>query len=302
MTEKEGNVKEVIEKEVIEEGASQGKEVIQEPDNQVENPWTTVKHSKSKSKREDVNSSNLEKHMESLSVSEIHCNTCQEEFEEKEDLDRHVKNKHSKEWNCDQCDFQASSRTILMNHCKLTKGHQPSKQRKKLGETAVLECYTCKSEFRNYHDLMNHRKEEHPSHKKCRYYVKGECKFSGDECWYVHEDTGLISDSGEKCFECKVSFPSKYYLMEHKKKEHHIKHKLSSPATKQGNINSTPSEGSVPLSSVWQGDFHQPPPAAAPDQTALMIALNMLSQKMDTINSMSQRLQALENKMFPKLT
>ena len=75
-----------------------------------------------------------------------------------------------------------------MNHCKQTKGHQPSNQKQRLGQTGVLECYTCRGEFRSYHNLMTHRKEEHPFHKKCRYYLKGECAYSSDECWYLHED------------------------------------------------------------------------------------------------------------------
>ena len=225
----------------------------------------------------------LVKHMESLSVSESQCDICQEKCVTKEDLDRHMKNRHSKQWNCDQCDFQASSRSILMNHCKLTKGHQPSKQRQRQGQTGVLECYTCKSEFRNYHDLMEHRKEEHPSHKKCRYFIKGECKFSSHECWYLHEESDNYNES------------------EHKKKDHHARNNHPSKATKKGNITPTPIVSSQPLSSVWQGDFWQPPPAAAPDQTALMFALNMLNQKLDTISSMTQRLQTLEEKMFPKL-
>ena len=124
----------------------------------------------------------IAKQMENLSVSESQCDICKDKFVKEEDLERHKKNKHSKQWNCDQCDFQASTRLILLNHCKLVKGHQPSKQRQRLGQTGILECYTCKSEYRNYHDLMNHRKEEHPSHKKCRYYLKGECNFSASEC------------------------------------------------------------------------------------------------------------------------
>ena len=98
-----------------------------------------------------------------------------------------MKTEHSKQWNCDLCDFQASTRQVLMKPCKLTPGHLPSQQ--KLGQTGVLECYTCKHEFRNYHDLMTHRKEEHPSHKKCRYFIKGECNFSAEDCWYLHEET-----------------------------------------------------------------------------------------------------------------
>ena len=115
-----------------------------------------------------------------------YCEACQQEFDRHTEYREHNKKYHSKQWNCDNCDFQAETRVSLMNHCKKTAGHKPSRgQRSKSG---VLECYTCKSEFRSYHDLMEHRKEENPSHKTCRYYIKGECFFSPQECWYLHED------------------------------------------------------------------------------------------------------------------
>ena len=41
---------------------------------------------------------------------------------------------------------------------------------------------------------MSHRKEVHPSNKTCRYYIKGECNFSADECWYAHKDKTNSSD------------------------------------------------------------------------------------------------------------
>ena len=51
------------------------------------------------------------------------------------------------------------------------------------------------SELRSYYDLMEHRKEEHPSFKKCRYITKGECMFSSNECWYLHEDPQNLYES-----------------------------------------------------------------------------------------------------------
>ena len=240
--------------------------------------------------------------MKTLTVIELQCEICQEEFNKKEDLDRHIKNSHSKQWNCDQCDFQASTRYILMNHCKLTQGHQPSKQRQRLGNTGVLKCYTCKSEFRNYHDLMNHRKEEHPSHKKCRYYLKGECNFSASECWYLHEDKNSTQTNvEEKCDECKFSFSSRDKLTEHKKKDHLKGNKKVSPSTIERDTIPILSTRVSPLPSVWQGDFQQVPPAPAPDQTALMMALTQLNQKMEIFDSLSQRLQVIEKQMLQKL-
>ena len=174
---------------------------------------------------------NLEERMENLKVSEFQCKNCQEKFVKIVDLEKHIKTRHSIQWNCEQCDFQASTRAILMNHCKLTQGHKPSAQKQRLGETGVIECYTCRSEFRSYHNLMSHRKNEHPSHKKCRYFLKGTCNFSREECWYLHEEgtnTETNLDINVICNICRNMFMTKRDLMEHKK----INHPLQVPANK----------------------------------------------------------------------
>ena len=251
------------------------------------------------------------------------CEICQEDFETQAEFERHMKDQHSKQWNCEECDFQASSRNILMNHCKLSPGHHPSKgQKQRLGQTGVLECYTCQHEFRSYHDLMNHRKEEHPSHKKCRYFIKGTCHFSGDECWYIHEDTVDTSEveieGGETCFVCKQIFPTKHDMMEHKKKNHPSKvlcknfmkvicersaaecWYLHKRTTKENITIPTPNSWGKPVPHLQKQVFPQASLMTPPDQTSLVIALNMLNQKMDMVNSLSQRLQTMENLMFPK--
>ena len=264
----------------------------------------------------------LEAHMETLKVTEINCDKCQEDFQTRVEFESHIKNIHSKQWNCDKCDFQGSTRVILMNHCKKTPGHTPSKQQRQ-GQTGVLECYTCRSEFRSYHNLMTHRKEVHPSHKKCRYFLKGECKFTGDECWYLHEDK-VETDNGspsEVCYECKSNFETNFDFMEHKKNKHQklrpckkfergicdrtaddCWNKHYSKPTKTNSTGQKSSARAQPLQGVQQEDFHQQRPATPPDQTTLMEALNMSNMKMDTINTMAQRLQALEKKIFPQLT
>ena len=198
-----------------------------------------------------------------------------------------------------------------MNHCKKTAGHKPSRgQRSKSG---VLKCYTCNLEFRSYHDLMEHRKEEHPSHKTCRYFIKGECLFSAEECWYLHDDRSATNNYGphkdEECYGCKTTFPTKFDLMEHKK----TSHMCQTPCLKfqNGNcdrsaekcsfkhvLSTTQSSSRSPQANVWaqsssnvqNSGFYQPLPVTPPDQDALMIALNMLTQRLET----------LENRMFPK--
>ena len=158
-------------------------------------------------------------------VIPYYCEVCQEEFDSHTEYNNHNKKKHSKQWNCDDCDFQASTRGGLLTHCKLTSGHKPSRVQK--SKSGVLKCYTCKSEFRSYHELMEHRKEEHPSHKTCRNYIKGECFFSADECWYLHEDNSHVNTQtvtkDKICFGCMKTFPTNFDLLEHKKKSNMCK-------------------------------------------------------------------------------
>ena len=162
--------------------------------------------------------------------------------------------------------------------------------------------------------MMEHRKEEHPSHKTCRYYIKGECLFSAEECWYLHEENNFINKpeihQDKKCFGCQKTFPTNFYLLEHKKRNHMCKTLCTK--FQNGNcdrseekcsfrhiLKSTQTSSTSPknnvlaetLSDVQQQGFYQPLPVTPPDQDALMKALNMLTQ----------RLGALENRMFSKL-
>ena len=141
---------------------------------------------------------------------------------------------------------------------------------------------------------MTHRKEEHPSHKVCRYFLKGACNFNSEECWYLHEtrpnsENNLINSETNtnsfQCFVCKNDFMSKFDLMEHKKKHQTRK------VTTGDSVSPAPSAWTKPLHSAPQQDFPQPPPTAAPDQEALMVTLNMINQ----------RLQMIENRMFPQV-
>ena len=52
---------------------------------------------------------------------------------------------------------------------------------------SVEECFTCKKEFSGYWNLMNRRRVEYPSKRKCRCFLKNECNFDDDKCWYRHE-------------------------------------------------------------------------------------------------------------------
>ena len=163
---------------------------------------------------------------------------------------------------------------------------------------------------------MNHRKEGHPSKKKCRYFAKGECNFSAEECWYIHGDTSNVDTDDIddlntfECFICKNMFSSKYDLMEQKKKHHPSKnlclkfqkgtcerraercryvHSRTITTTKA--TAKEPLVSTKPLPKMWKQDFLPSALIAPPDQGALVQALNFLNQ----------RLAAMEEKIFPKL-
>ena len=141
---------------------------------------------------------------------------------------------------------------------------------------------------------MSHRKDDHPFHKRCRYFIKGECSFTAAECWYLHESMADSQNPNDKeteqCFVCNESFPTKFDVMQHKKNRHTTQTPVST-STKNVWANLQPNK--------QKQDFCPPQISMPPDQ-ALMMAINMLNQKMETINSMSQRLQAMENKLFPR--
>ena len=115
-----------------------------------------------------------------------HCNDCEETFLTDNSLKNHVNLNHStEEWNCNDCSFQAHNSDELRNHLRL-KGHQPSPKLQNQ-KSELVTCYTCKKDFPSYWSLMNHRKQEHPSNKTCRYFLKNQC-IHGVNCWYRHDE------------------------------------------------------------------------------------------------------------------
>jgi transcription elongation factor Elf1 len=118
------------------------------------------------------------------------CDICQAIFQTNIRLKTHLNAEHAEksleDWSCNDCSFQANHPSELMNHLKLTT-HQPSPNvtdKKKLFSD-YKRCYTCNLEVDGYWNLMNHRKEAHPSNKKCRDFPDGKCRF-GLKCWYIY--------------------------------------------------------------------------------------------------------------------
>ena len=114
------------------------------------------------------------------------CFKCDEKYEDENDLRSHIEAKHrdtitgkkiSRQFNCLDCPFQAGNSLELRRHVMNTQ-HKPCEYKEN--------CYTCGKQFKSYFYLMTHKKEEHPSNKTCRYYLKNTCLFSEKECWFKH--------------------------------------------------------------------------------------------------------------------
>ena len=127
----------------------------------------------------------LDAHMKNHDVQKFHCEVCGVDFIEKAELEVHIREKHKSfqnlnQWNCNDCPFQANTADELVRHLKIT-AHQPSEKKKSL-LIDYKQCYTCKLEFDGYWNLMEHRKNVHPSNKKCRNYPGGKCTFGSRSC------------------------------------------------------------------------------------------------------------------------
>ena len=177
----------------------------------------------------------LDAHM--LSHQEVespifNCGICGQHCSSKSDMENHVIDEHPKEtkhdeWICNDCPFQANSADELMKHLRIS-GHQPSQLVNAKGKHAsdYKECYTCKMQFNGYFNLMEHRKNVHPSTKRCRNFPAS-CTF-GEKCWYVHEQPMEIDGENDvepspwnfKCNVCAKDFKERAQFMKHKKNDH----------------------------------------------------------------------------------
>ena len=75
-------------------------------------------------------------------------------------------------------------------------------------------------------ELMDHKKEFHPSNKRCRKFENRMCRF-GNKCWYVHEEE-LTNTNGTKepenvkfeCYLCGDVSNTIDDLKKHRKRTH----------------------------------------------------------------------------------
>ena len=85
-----------------------------------------------------------------------------------------------RQYNCYDCPFQGNSSKNLLRHVR----ESPSCSRT---DSLIETCHTCKTEFKNFEDLMAHRKKVHTANiKECNLYKSDQCKFGPVRCWYRH--------------------------------------------------------------------------------------------------------------------
>ena len=166
--------------------------------------------------------------------TEFNCNDCCFQAQDKEQLDKHLLLTQHNEveklttniktsFTCHTCGSSFSNKPDMMNHRKSMHpeiiktcrrflkgicayadeicwyGHSLNKER--ASETsaniiAEFECKFCKKVFESKSEFMKHRKAKHPQVvKQCRDSASGSCRFSDEECWYIHyQITDSISD------------------------------------------------------------------------------------------------------------
>ena len=172
----------------------------------------------------------LKTHFEDHKVQDelFECEFCDDVFSKKMELQRHIINEHSSKrpmnddsFTCNNCHFQTSYEHELIKHVVQEK-HQPSNP-DKININKIFKCNICQIYVRSKHDILIHRKAEHPSKMLCRDFVKGYCRRNDSECLFVHRLEPNCSNTPEeswKCFVCGNVFRDQDAMMIHKKNIH----------------------------------------------------------------------------------
>ena len=256
----------------------------------------------------------LDAHMKSHEVTNFHCDQCELKFGSEKELKLHEKEDHEQErepeqWNCNDCPFQANCASELMNHLKCM-GHAPSKAEKDNRQIFkdFKQCHTCKREFDGFWNLMTHKKNAHPSKKRCRNFP-GSCKH-GKSCWWVHvEDMEIDQESENKnemmkemtfnCNVCGESFKEKSQLRRHIKAKHTESNQICEKYRK-GQCDREPNDcwflhkndAASPEKQVFQQVSPNPYP---PDQLSKMFW--MMNNLMRKVEGMEKKVEGMEKSL-----
>ena len=230
----------------------------------------------------------LRAHMNQHTLT-FECNKCDANFIQESDLKDHIKSVHeSREWNCNNCSFQASDSKELINHLQLS-GHQPSPEIQNPRST-ISHCYTCQEEFSSYWNLMNHRKQRHPSNRNCKYFLRNAC-VHGVNCWYRHDEPMETDFSSSKpapsaatykCGSCDKTFDNLNSQRSHRRSEHSPKQQPNATQT------------NAPQEQCKASGFQFPQPGPVPPESTQTQTI------MDTLNMVLLKMKQMEEKFLQK--
>ena len=122
---------------------------------------------------------NIQKHTDltHVIINKIYCRICGEQFLTKGGLMHHRKKEHPA--------AVAYCSNKLNGQCSRSDDMCWWSHVVKTGESKT--CYICGKDFKNKNEMMIHRKKEHASIvKDCEEFIKNQCRYQEDFCWYKH--------------------------------------------------------------------------------------------------------------------
>ena len=108
------------------------------------------------------------------------CRKCGKICDTDEMLGDHIKSEHPRRSN-DITNEQLNEEHIHCNKPQCSNdSSEISPQNKAHNERNIFVCRNCKEKFETKWQLMNHRRDKHPSNKMCFYDAENKCSFSAD--------------------------------------------------------------------------------------------------------------------------
>ena len=153
---------------------------------------------------------------------QYNCHQCDFQATEESHLNKHNLIKHTrlekqvdKQFNCSECDYQTHENINLKKHEEYVHVNK--------GIQIEIRCKDCGDGFSDKRIFMQHRRTKHEEKVGiCRNFLKGQCRFSDNFCWWRHTFEQQHSESSGKnsCYKCNETFDSLAAIMMHRKAVH----------------------------------------------------------------------------------
>ena len=140
-------------------------------------PSEVIKHMKSKHGPDVIvqplnKSDNMDVDDDKEDTSDhIKCNICDKMFKDKREMSKHRKTTHITFKPCKNILNCSFGEDCFYSHKTIQPG--------------AIVCFQCGDTFKSKTQLLNHIKSQH-GHTKCLKYLKGQCRFNSNSCFYKH--------------------------------------------------------------------------------------------------------------------